>query len=115
MCPGNNESAGKKKSERITHGNSSLKTALTEASWVASHIKGIYLKAKFESLAVRRGRKKALIAIAHKILVAAYFILKNKEEYREPNNEAWLEKKKQAQIKTYLKRLHELGVIPPSQ
>jgi transposase len=112
VCPGSNESAGKKKSERINHGNSSLKTALTEAAWVASRTKGVYLKAKFESLATRRGRKKALIAIAHKILTASYFILKNKEEYREPNQEQWLEKRKQAQIKVYLKRLHELGVIP---
>ncbi len=112
VCPGSNESAGKKRSERINHGNSSLKTALTEASWVASRTKGSYLKAKFESLATRRGRKKALIAIAHKILTAAYFIIKNKEDYREPNQEQWLEKRKQAQIKTYLKRLHELGAIP---
>lgn len=112
LCPGSNESAGKKKSERINQGNKSLKTALTEAAWVATHTKGTYLKAKFESLALRRGRRKALIAIAHKIIVSAYHILKNKEPYQEPNNEKWLEKKKQAQIKSYLKRLHELGVTP---
>jgi len=112
VCPGSNESAGKKKSERTNQGNKSLKTALTEAAWVATHIKGTYFKAKFESLAVRRGRRKALIAIAHKILVSAYFILKNTEPYQEPNHEKWLEKRKQAQIKTYLKRLHELGVTP---
>lgn len=112
LCPGNNESAGKKKSERTSQGNKSLKTALTEAAWVATHIKGTYFKAKFESLSIRRGRRKALIAIAHKILVSAYFILKNKESYQAPDQEKWLEKRKQAQIKTYLKRLHELGVTP---
>ena len=112
VCPGSNESAGKKKSERTNQGNRSLKTALTEAAWVATHMKGTYFKAKFESLSVRRGRKKALIAIAHKILISAYFILKNRERYQEPNQEKWLEKRKQAQIKTYLKRLHELGATP---
>ncbi len=112
VCPGSNESAGKKKAERTNQGNKSLKTALTEAAWVATHMKGTYFKARFESLSIRRGRKKALIAIAHKILVSAYFILKNNEPYQSPNQEAWLEKRKQAQIKSYLKRLHELGVTP---
>lgn len=115
LCPGSNESAGKRKSEKINHGNVYLKSALVEAAWVASRTKGCYLKAKFESLKARRGSKKALIAIAHKILIASYFILKNKEEYQEPNQEKWLEKRKQAQIKSYLKRLHELGVTTLSQ
>lgn len=115
ICPGNNESAGKKKSERTNQGNKSLKTALTEAAWVATRIKGTYYKAKFESLSTRRGRKKALIAIAHKILVATYFILKKREVYKEPNHEQWLEKRKQARIKTYITRLRELGVTTPSQ
>jgi len=112
VCPGSNESAGKKKSERTNQGNKSLKTALTEAAWVATHMKGTYFKARFESLSNRRGRKKALIAIAHKILISAYFILKNNEPYQSPDQEAWLEKRKQAQIKSCLKRLHELGATP---
>lgn len=115
VCPGNNESAGKKKSERSNQGNKSLKTALTEAAWAASRTKGAYFKAKFESLSSRRGRKKALIAIAHKILISAYFILKNGEEYRAPDQERWLEKRKQAQIKSCLRRLHELGASALSQ
>lgn len=52
ICPDNNESAGKKKSERITHGNKSLKTALAEAAWVATRVKDSYLKKKFDSLLV---------------------------------------------------------------
>jgi transposase len=112
LCPGNNESAGKKKSERITQGNKSLKTALVEAAWAASHTKNTYLKRKYYALSIRRGKKRALVAIAHKILVAAYFILKNRETYIEPDNQAWLEKRKQAQINAYLKRLRELGALP---
>jgi transposase len=113
VCPGNNESAGKKKSTSITHGNKSLKTALVEAAWAASRTKkDTFLKRKYNSLVGRRGKKKALIAVGHKILCAAYFILKNKQEYREPDQEVYREKRKQAQIGHYLKRLHELGVSP---
>lgn len=112
VCPGNNESAGKKKSERTTHGNKTLKTALTEAAWAASHTKDSFLRRKYNSLITRRGKKRALIAVGHKILCAAYFILKNIEEYKEPDETMLLEKRKQAQIGRYLKRLHELGVSP---
>ena len=112
VCPGNNESAGKKKSERTTHGNKTLKTALTEAAWAASHTKDSFLRRKYNSLITRRGKKRALIAVGHKILCAAYFILKNMEEYKEPDETMLFEKRKQAQIGRYLKRLHELGVSP---
>jgi transposase len=112
VCPGNNESAGKKKSERTTHGNKILKTVLVEAAWAASHTKDSSLKRKYNSLIIRRGKKRALIAVGHKILCAAYFILKNMEQYREPNDSVLVEKRKQAQIKRYFKRLHELGVNP---
>jgi hypothetical protein len=50
------------------------------------------------------------VAVAHKILIAAYFILKNKEPYREPDNQAYMEKRKQALIKRHIQRLHELGI-----
>lgn len=112
VCPGNNESAGKKKSERTTHGNKSLKTTLVEAAWAASHTKDSFLRRKYNNLVTRRGKKRALIAVGHKILCAAYFILKNMQEYHEPNDTVLLEKRKQAQIQRYFKRLHELGVNP---
>jgi transposase len=112
MCPGNNESAGKKKSERITHGNKSLKTTLTEAAWAASHTKDTFLKRKYNGLVGRRGKKRALIAVGHKILCAVYHILKNKEAYVEPDDFALAEKRKQALIRKYSRRLHELGAMP---
>lgn len=110
VSPGNNESAGKKKSTRITHGNKYLKTALVEAAWAASHTKDTYMNRKYGAIAVRRGSKKALIAVAHKILTALYYILKNKEPYLEPDDTAYQLKRKQAQIKKSLERLRGLGV-----
>jgi transposase len=82
VCPGNNESAGKKKSSKITHGNKYLKTTLVEAAWAASHSKtNPILALKHRSIAIRRGSKKANIAIGHKILTAAYFVLRDQVPY----------------------------------
>lgn len=79
VCPGNNESAGKKKSSKVTHGNKYLKTTLIEAAWAASHSKtNPVLAIKHRAIAMRRGIKKANLAIGHKILVAAYHILRDK-------------------------------------
>lgn len=117
LSPGNNESAGKIKSSRTTQGNKWLKSALVEAAWQFCRNKSAEstFKRKFLSIVVRRGKKKALLAVAHKILIAVYYILKFETPYREPDNEAYLEKKKQAQINKHLKRLHELGINIPSQ
>jgi len=110
MCPGNNESAGKKKSGRITHGNNYLKTVLVQCGWAATRTKGTYLRSKYDSLVGRRGKKRALIAVGHKILIATYFILKNQIPYKELGNEFLENKKKDKQILYHLKRLKELGM-----
>lgn len=83
ICPGNNESAGKKKSGRTRRGNNYLKAALVQAAWAASRTKNTYFQSKFKALATRKGGKKAAIAIAHKILVACYHMLKKKVVFKE--------------------------------
>jgi len=98
-----------KKSTRIRHGNKYLKATLVELAWGATRTKKSFYKAKYESMVSRRGKKKALIAIGHKILCAAYLIIKNKEEFKELGYEYLLERKKKAKIE-YLKReLKEFG------
>jgi transposase len=76
MCPGNNESAGKKKSSRTTHGNKHVKALLTEAAWGASRSKDTYLSIRYQKVAARRGKKRAIVAVGHSILRIAYHILK---------------------------------------
>ena len=110
MSPGNNESAGKKKSSRITHGDKFLKTMLVQCGWAATRTKNTYLRSKYDSLVGRRGKKRALVAIGHKILIASYFILKDKVAYKELGHEFLQDKKEGKQVKYYLKRLKELGV-----
>ncbi len=81
LCPGSHESAGKKKSVKTQVGRSWLKYVLCEAAWGAVRTKGCYLSAKYFALRARRGSQRALIAVAHKILVAAYHILRTGETY----------------------------------
>jgi len=83
VCPGNNESAGKRKSSRIPKGNVYLKTALVEAANAAAKAKGTYLRDKFYRLKARRGYKRATVAIAHKILVAIYHMLSQQVSYND--------------------------------
>ena len=107
MSTGNNESAGKKK-YRTIKGNKHLKTTLVECGWGATRKKEGYLKRKYKSLIAHRGKKKALVAVGHKIIIAAYHIIKNKEQYKEPVLHQNLNRI-QKQIKSYLSKLGELG------
>jgi transposase len=109
MSPGNNESAGKKKPGVTTHGNKYLKTILIEFGWVASRMKGTYLSSKYHSLVGRRGKKKALVAVGHKILIMCYHILKYKVPYKELGPTYLDERKKDRIAKNYMKRLASLG------
>jgi hypothetical protein len=83
---------------------------LVEAGWGASRTKNTYLRSKYESLVGRRGKKRALIAVGHKILVAAYFIIKNKEAYKELGTDYLESKRKKNQIHSYLDKLKKLGI-----
>jgi transposase len=81
MCPGNKESAGKRRPTKTRRGSPWLKAALTEASWAASHCKSGYLPAQFRRLAARRGAKRAIVAGGHTILVIAYYLLRDGATY----------------------------------
>lgn len=88
VCPGNNESAGKRKGTPGRKGNPHLTTALVQAAVGASRKKGTYLKEKYWRLKARRGPMRAALAIAHKILIAAYHMLANDVDHRDlgPNH-----------------------------
>jgi len=82
---------------------------LVQFAWAATRTKGTYLRSKYDSLVVRRGKKRALIAVGHKILIATYFILKDKVEYKELGYEYLQNIKKDKKINRYIKSLKELG------
>lgn len=110
LSPGNNESAGKKKSSRTTHGNKYLKSLMIECAWVAIKTKNSYLRAKYYSMVPRMGKKKAIVAIARKLLVYCYYVLKNKEGYKDLGESYVLsDNQKERKIKYMLKRLNKFG------
>ena len=109
VCPGNHESAGKRKSGTTRRGNVHLKTALVTAAVCGSRRKGSYYKDKYHRLRARRGRLRATMAIAHKILIAAYHMLAGGVPYRELG-EAFLDQQaRQRTLRHLLHRLNHLG------
>jgi transposase len=108
-CPGNNESAGKRKNGKKRHGNKYLESLLTEISWAAVRRKGSFLQAKFKRIAYRRGPKKAIIAIAHSNAKMLYQIIKERVCYLEPQPQQLSEQQKHKTAQKHLKALERLG------
>jgi transposase len=83
LCPGNNESAGRHRSTATRHGSPWLTSALVEAAWSAVRTKDCYLAVRFWRIAKRRGQQRALVAIAHTILVICWHLLSEQTTYTE--------------------------------
>lgn len=109
LCPGNNESAGKRKSGKTRHGNGALRTTLVQVAMSISHTKSNYLSTMYHRLAARKGRNKAAVAVAHAVLVIIYHMLKNGTRYRDLGSNFLDQVNKQAVIKHTVKRLEALG------
>jgi transposase len=109
LAPGNNESAGKHYSSRIRPGNQSLRRALVQAAWAASRTKDTYLSAQYHRLAGRRGKKRAIVAVAHSILVIVYHMLSRHEPYHELGANYFDERKKESIVNRLMRRIQRLG------
>jgi len=108
--PGENESAGQTKSTRCRKGNRALRRVLTQAAWAASHCKKGYLRAFFHRVKARRGWAKALVATAHKILLIAYQLLKDRQPYRDLGDNYFDRLNPARTAKRLLQRLQDLGL-----
>lgn len=109
LCPGNNESAGKRKSGKTRKANRWLRQTLLEAAWAASRARGTYLSALYHRLVRRRGKKKAATAVAHAILVISYHILKDKIPYHELGDDYFDRLNITHVTRHFVKRLEGLG------
>jgi transposase len=107
LCPRNDESAGKRRSNRLRKGAPWLKTTLVQCAWAAVRKKGSYLQAQFLRLKTRRGPKKAIMAVAASILTAIYHMLKDGTLYQDLGSNHFQSKGRQA--KRLVKRLADLG------
>jgi transposase len=109
VAPGNNESAGKRHSGRTRRGNRVLGVALNQAAHAAAHMKSTYLSAQYHRLAARRGKKRAIVAVGHSILVMAYYMLLRREPYREAGPDYFDRLRPEALANRLQKRLETLG------
>lgn len=110
ICPGNHESAGKRKSGKTRDGNRWLRRTLCQIAWAVSRKKNCYLSSQFKRIAARRGPKRALVAVAHTMLVIGYQMLKTGQGYYELGGN-YLEQINRDQLQRYfLKRLQKLGL-----
>ena len=109
LAPGNNESAGKKRSGKVRKGDRWLRAGLIQAAHAASRKASCYLASQYRRLAARRGSKKAVVAVAHSILVSVYFILSRREPYHDLGPSYFDERKREATVERLTHRLEKLG------
>lgn len=109
MCPGNNESAGKRKSGKTRKGNALLRSTLVVCAHAAVKNKNSYFSAQFQRISAHRGKKRAYVAVAHSMLIAIYHILNDGVKFQDLGAEYYNQFNKERKINAYLKKLKALG------
>ena len=109
MCPGNHESAGKRKSGRTRKGSPWLRRALTEAAHGAARTKHKYLSAQYHRIAARRGSKRAILAVGHSILTISYYLLTRHTTYQDLGQNYFDERDREGVKRRAVRRLEQLG------
>lgn len=109
LCPGNRESGGKRMSGRTRKANRYVKRAMCQAAWAASHTKDTYLSAFYRRMAIRKGAQKAVMALAHHMILVVHQVLSRKEEYVEMGGDYYDRRNKPKTVARLLKRLRSLG------
>lgn len=109
MCPGNRQSSGKRREARTRKGSPWLRAAFAEVAWAASHAKAGYLPALFRRLAARRGKKRAIVATGHAILVIAYHLLRDRGTYTDLGATYFDQRDREAVRRRAVQRLEGLG------
>lgn len=109
LCPGNNESAGKRRNGKTRKGNQLLRTTLVLCAHAAVKVKNSFFCAQFHKLVGRRGKKKAYVAVAHSMLIAIYHVLKEKIPYKELGSEYYLKDNVEQKVKNLTRQFEKLG------
>jgi transposase len=108
LAPGNHQSGGKRYSGRTRHGNQVLKSTLVQAAWSAVRTKDTFLKARYHRLAARRGKKRAIVATAHSMLVSVWHMLSRRQPYQELGGDYFDQRKKEVKVGYLIRRLEKL-------
>jgi len=109
LCPGNEESAGKRKRSRTTKGNRWLRRTLSESAWSTTRCRDTYFSAQYGRIAGRRGKKRALVAVAHSLLVIIYYVIKNRADFQDLGPDYFLKLEPERTRRYLVKRLEQLG------
>lgn len=113
LCPGNNESADKRRSGKTRKGNALLRTTLITCAHSAVRNKKSYFYAQFQRISSHRGSKRAYVAVAHSMLIAIYHVLKDGVKFQDLGAEYYNQFNKERKINSYLKKLKALGWETP--
>jgi len=108
LAPGNNQSGGKRYSGRTRKGNRPLSTIMVQAAWSAVRTKDTFLKSRYHRLAARRGKKRAIVAVARSMLSSAWHILTYREPYKELGGDYFDQRKKEAKVSYLTRQLEKL-------
>ena len=108
LAPGNHQSGGKRYSGRTTKGNKSLSSIMVQGAWSAVRTKDTFLKSRYHRLAARRGKKRAIVAVAHSMLVSAWHMLTYQQPYQELGGDYFDERKKESKVSYLVRRLEKL-------
>ena len=111
-APGNNESAGKRKSGRTTHGNKTLKSTLTQCAKSAVKNKSSFFSAQYSRLVSHRGKNRATMAVAHSMAIAIFFVLSG-EQFKDLGADYYTQFNREKKINSHVKQLSKLGVTVP--
>jgi transposase len=109
LCPGNDETGGKRRSGKTRNGNRWLRGVLTEAAWAAARTKATYPAAQYRRLAGRRGKKRAIVAVSHSLLIAVYHVLRDGVPYQDLGADHFDRLKPTQLTRYFVKRLERLG------
>jgi transposase len=113
LCPGNNESAGKRKNGKTNKGNKHLKSILIQCAKSAKRDSNSFFYAQYQRLVVRRGKNRATVAVAHSMLIAIYHMLKNNVAFKDLGSDYYTKFNTEKKANYYLRKLKELGVPFP--
>lgn len=109
LCPGNNQSGGKQKSGATGHANPWLRSALTEAAQAVAHTKDTYFAAQYHRIAARRGKKRAILAVAHSLLITIYHMLRRGTTYQDLGGDYFDHRSREAILRHAVRRIQRLG------
>lgn len=109
LAPGNNQSGSKRKNAKTREGNRNLREVMIQIAWAAVRTKGSYAQALYRRLVSRRGKKRAIVAVARSLLESFYFMLLRGEPYRDLGSDYFEKRRKVAKVDTLTKQLQKLG------